>query len=152
MLKSKYKMNFMETNPTPPSIVNTSDKGLTQVFQVIFSLLVIIGAAILFFKGYQCIDLAQEVHAKYVAMLEKHNSAQNIAAMNLSAIKDGYAQSYSYFMLGLGAIVLVSVLPRIASFGISPTGVTATLKQLSTDVAEIKAKAIQQEERLRNLK
>jgi hypothetical protein len=51
-----------------------------------------------------------------------------------TSIKDGYGQALFYFILALGCIVLVLLLPRIQTFSIGPGGVNVTLQALQQTV------------------
>jgi hypothetical protein len=47
-----------------------------------------------------------------------------------SIVREGYSQALSYFMLALGLLLFVMLLPRLQNFSISPTGVNIALKDI----------------------
>src|SRR6185295_1793948 len=53
---------------------------------------------------------------------------------NYSAVRDGYAQAFSFFMLAVGLLLFVTLLPRLQNFSIGPAGVNVSLSALQQKV------------------
>jgi hypothetical protein len=61
----------------------------------------------------------------------------NLVSPSYSVVRDGYSQALSYFMLALGLLLLVFLLPRLQNLSIGPSGINLTLKDLQQTVGAL---------------
>lgn len=81
----------------------------------------------------------KELQQQYSSLAEKFYDSSfkkpiTLTAPSYSVVKDGYNQALSYFMLALGLLLFVFLLPRLQNLSIGPAGINLTLKDLQQTV------------------
>ena len=111
--------------------------------QLFFSILIIIAVICLVYLGVRLIDQSNTIYDQSYELTKKvmdssYTKTIAIPTPNYASVKEGYSQAFSFFMLGLGALFLILLLPRLQNFSVSPTGINITLDKLQSDVENLK--------------
>ena len=60
-----------------------------------------------------------------------------VIAPNYSVTKDGYSQALSFFMLAIGCVIMMLLLPRLQNLSIGPAGINLTLQNLQQSLSNM---------------
>jgi hypothetical protein len=117
--------------------MENSSKNNLFIYIVLFA---IFGSLV--FAGIRLIVQSEAIYTQSYSLTEKvlvanANKLNSGQAPNYSGVKDGYSQALSFFMLALGCVVVMLLLPRLQTFSISPSGINVTLQNLEQNVSNL---------------
>ena len=120
-------------------MMKKEDKTIEWVINITLTAI----ALSLIVAGIRLISESETMYQQSYTLTEKVLTAtankSNVGQLpNYSGIKDGYSQALSFFMLAMGAVIVMLLLPRLQTFSISPTGgINVSLQNLQQNVSNL---------------